>query len=157
MMMKLYKGLRLTASLLFILMSSAVFAQQTRLSGTIIDENGAPVPGVTVVEKGTSNGTNSDNDGKYSLSVSSTAATLVFSFIGYKTQEVPVNNQTVISITLAPDITALQEVLVTGYSSERKQDIVSAVSTLSKAYTVAVPLSNVEQALQGRVAGVQVT
>jgi TonB-dependent starch-binding outer membrane protein SusC len=145
-------------SLLFLLCSSvAVLAQQVQVSGTIIDENGGAVPGVTVVEKGTSNGTNSDNDGKYTLNVSGSSATLVFSFIGYKTQEVPVNNQTSINISLAPDITALQEVLVTGYSSERKQDIVSAVSVVSKAYTVAIPVSNVEQALQGRVAGVQVT
>jgi TonB-linked SusC/RagA family outer membrane protein len=143
--------------LLWFCSSLTVQAQQARVSGTVLDENASPVPGVTVVEKGTSVGTNTDNDGKYVLNVSSSAATLVFSFIGYKTQELAVNNQTVLNISLVPDITALQEVLVTGYSSERKQDIVSAVSTLSKAYTVAIPVSNIEQALQGRVAGVQVT
>ncbi len=156
MMMNLYQKLRLIVLLLFVFTSTALLAQ-TRVSGTIIDENGTPVPGVTVVEKGTSNGTNTDNDGKYSLNVSSTTATLVFSFIGYKTQEVPVGNQTAINVSMVPDIQALQEVLVTGYSSERKQDIVTAVSTISKAYTTAIPLSNVEQAIQGRVAGVQVT
>src|SRR5258706_15616840 len=103
-MMKLYKRWRLIVSLLFLLTSTASFAQQSKVSGSIIDENGAPVPGVTVVEKGTSNGTNSDNDGKYTLNVTGSGATLVFSFIGYKTEEVAVSNQTDIKVTLNPDI-----------------------------------------------------
>jgi len=156
MMIKFYKRVRLIVSLLLILTSTALFAQ-TKVGGSIRDENGAPLPGVTIVEKGTSNGTNTDNEGKYVLNVSGTGATLVISFIGYKTQEIAVNNQTAVNVSLAPDITALQEVLVTGYTSERKQDIVSAISTVSKVYTTAIPVGNVEQALQGRVAGVQVT
>src|SRR5258708_20598126 len=156
MMMKFYKRVRLIVSLLLILTSAALFAQ-TKVGGSIRDENGAPLPGVTIGEKGTSNGTDTDNEGKYALNVSGTGATLVISIIGYKTQEIAVNNQTAINISLAPDITALQEVLVTGYTSERKQDIVSAISTVSKVYTTAIPMGNVEQALQGRVAGVQVT
>src|SRR3981189_374376 len=80
--------------LLWFCSSLTVQAQQARVSGTVLDENASPVPGVTVVEKGTSVGTNTDNDGKYVLNVSSSAATLVFSFIGYKTQELAVNNQT---------------------------------------------------------------
>lgn len=155
--MRSRSGVRPVVILLLLCASLSVWAQQVKVSGTILDENGAPVPGVTVVEKGSSNGTNTDNDGKYSLNVSGSGAIIVFSFIGYKTQEIPVGNQTTIDVSLAPDITALQEVLVTGYSSERKQDIVTAVSTLSKTNTVAIPLSNIEQALQGRVSGVQVT
>jgi len=155
-MMKLYKRWRLIVSLLFLLTSTASFAQQSKVSGSIIDENGAPVPGVTVVEKGTSNGTNSDNDGKYTLNVTGSGATLVFSFIGYKTEEVAVNNQTDIKVTLNPDIKALQEVVVTGYSVDQRRDITGAVSTVkAKALTI-VPSGNVEQQLQGRVAGVTV-
>src|SRR6185295_5729530 len=127
MMMKLFKRGRLAAGLLLMLASTSLFAQQTKVSGTILDENNAPLPGVTIVEKGTSNGTNSDNNGKYTLNVSGGDVTLVFSFIGYKTEEVAVANQSLINVSLAQDVTALQEVLVTGYTSERKQDIVSAV------------------------------
>jgi TonB-linked SusC/RagA family outer membrane protein len=150
-------GMRLAFAALLFFSSAVAALAQTRVAGTIVDENNVPIPGVTIVEKGTNNGTNSDNDGKYTINVAGSDATLVFSFIGYRTQEVAVNNQTSVNVSMAPDITALQEVLVTGYTSERKQDIVSAVSTVSKAYTTAIPLSNVEQALQGRIAGVQVT
>jgi len=138
------------------LTSTALFAQQTRVSGSIVDENGAPLPGVTVLEKGTSNGTNSDNDGKYTLNVASSSATLVISFIGYKTQEIAVNNQTAINFSLVPDVTALQEVVVTGYTVDQRRDITGAVSTVKARALSVVPSGNVEQQLQGRVAGVTV-
>lgn len=114
------------------------------------------MPGVNVVIKGTQNGTVTDGTGAFALSVAPDAV-LVFSFIGYKTIEEPINGRTSISVSMQNDLINLEEVVVTGYASERRQDIVSAVSTLSSANTVAIPVSNVEQAIQGRVAGVQVT
>ncbi|WP_333819482.1 SusC/RagA family TonB-linked outer membrane protein [Ohtaekwangia sp.] len=155
-MKKLYRGLSFMAIILLILGSVPALAQSTRVSGTVKDETGEPVPGVSILEKGTSNGTTTDTEGKYSLNVSGPNAVLVFSFIGYVTQEVPVNNQTTIDLSLGADVQSLQEVVVTGYVSERKQDIVAAVSTLSARNTTAIPISNVEQAMQGRVPGVQV-
>lgn len=151
-----YFWLRVSLVIGVLAISTALTAQAQSVSGTILDESGQPVPGVSILEKGTTNGTSSDNDGKYSLNTTTPNPVLVFSFIGYKTQEIPVSNRSSVSVNLEPDVTALNEVVVTGYTSERKQDIVAAVSTISTKNTVAVPVSNVEQAIQGRVAGVQV-
>lgn len=157
-MKKLYNNwLRLFTLLMAMSVATVSYAQKITVSGIVSDEAGQPAPGVSVLEKGTTNGTTTDVTGKYTISVSSTGATLVFSFIGMKTQEVDVTGRTTADVTLAAEVTSLEEVVVTGYASERKQDIVSAVSTISAANTVAVPVSNVEQAIQGRVAGVQVT
>lgn len=157
-MKKLYNNwLRLFTLLLTMSIATVSYAQKTTVTGTVSDETGQPAPGVSVLEKGTTNGTTTDVSGKYVLSVNSAGATLVFSFIGLKTQEIDVTNRTTADVAMESEVTSLNEVVVTGYASERKQDIVSAVSTISASNTVAVPVSNVEQAIQGRVAGVQVT
>jgi TonB-linked SusC/RagA family outer membrane protein len=130
-------------------------AQDATITGIVTDENGTGMPGVNVVVKGTQNGTVTDADGAYTIMAPPTAS-LVYTFIGYKTLEEPVNSRTSINIALQSDYVNLQEVVVTGYASERRADIVSAVSTLSQTNTVAIPVPNVEQAIQGRVAGVQV-
>lgn len=133
---------------------SQLFAQSQRVSGKITDEAGQAVPGASILEKGTTNGSVSDANGDYALNVAGPNAVLVISFIGYKSQEINVGGRTTIDVKMDQDVTALQEVIVTGYTSERKQDLVSAVSQISAANTVAIPVSNVEQAMQGRVAGV---
>src|SRR5258708_4765837 len=156
-MRKKYKKTRFIAFLFFAtLLAFPGVAQQRQISGIVKDDTGAAIPGVNVLLKGTSNGTNTDSDGKFSINISDESAVLVISFIGFTTQEISVANRTTIDVGLTPDVKSLQEVVVTGYASERKQDIVSAISTLSAARTVAVPVPNVEQALQGRVAGVTV-
>lgn len=139
---------------LAMMLSVNLFAQSFRVSGKITDEAGQPVPGASVLEKGTTNGTVSDAEGSYNLSVAGENAVLVISFIGYKSIEINIGGRAVIDLKMEQDVTALQEVVVTGYASERKQDLVSAVSQVSAANTVAIPVSNVEQAMQGRVAGV---
>ncbi len=128
---------------------------QVNLSGTVTDETGQGLPGVSLLVLGTNTGTSTDNDGKYSLSVAGDA-TLVVSFIGYKTQEINVNNRTLINVTLEPDVASLQEVVVTGYTTENRREVTGAVSTLKPRELVAVPSGNVEQQLQGRVPGVTV-
>ena len=142
--------------LLWLCSSVALLAQDRTVTGTVKDESGSPLPGVNVLVKGTASGTVTDTNGSFKINAKETDV-LVVSFIGFKTTEVGVGTQTNIEIGLAPDVTSLSEVIVTGYGSERKQDIISAVSTISAANTTAIPLSNVEQAMQGRVAGVQVT
>lgn len=139
---------------LFMALSVQLFAQSVRVSGKITDESGQAVPGASILEKGTTNGTVSDANGDYALSVAGENATIIISFIGYKSQEINVGGRSTIDVKMEQDVTALQEVVVTGYASERKQDLVSAVSQVSSANTVAIPVSNVEQAMQGRVAGV---
>jgi len=155
-MKKLYKSLSFTAALLLMLASVAL-AQERVVSGTVTDETGSGMPGVNVLVKGTSTGTATDVSGKFSLSVPGNDAVLVFTFVGYTSQEETVGTRSTIDVSMKQDASTLEEVVVTGYTSERKQDLVSAVSQVSAGNTVAIPVSSVDQAIQGRVAGVQVT
>lgn len=151
----LYKiWMRLGLTIGMVALTVTLFAQGT-VTGTITDESGAGLPGVSILVKGTTNGTSTDNDGRFSLTVPADA-TLVISFIGYKTQEVAVGGRSVIDLSLEPDIAALEEVVVTGYTTENRREVTGAVSTLKPREIVAVPSGNVEQQLQGRVPGVTV-
>ncbi len=127
------------------------------ISGTITDERGDALPGVNVLEKGTSNGSSSDGEGRFRINVEDNNAVLVFSFIGYATQEVAVGNRTEFNISLQPDATSLEEVVVVGYGTQRKSSVVAAISTVSSKEINALPVPSVEQALQGRAPGVIVT
>ncbi len=128
------------------------------ITGAITDEGGGALPGVNVVLKGTTSGTTADADGRYSLSLpdGSGSGTLVFSFIGFRTQEVPIGNRTVINVTLAADVEALGEVVVVGYGTQQRRDLTGAIGSISEKEIKAVPVNTFQQALQGRVAGVQV-
>lgn len=126
------------------------------VTGTITDETGQPLPGVNVVEKGTTNGTSSDANGKYALNVENNAV-LVFSFIGYVTQELPVNNQTVLDIAMAPDVKSLNEVVVVGYGTQEKKDLTGSVSSIDSELLASRQSLQVSDALQGTMAGVTVT
>ncbi|WP_282162921.1 SusC/RagA family TonB-linked outer membrane protein [Ulvibacterium marinum] len=128
---------------------------QTTISGTITDSGGVPLPGANVVEKGTTNGTQTDFDGNYTLNVDANA-TLVVSYLGFQTQEVSVNGQSTVNVTLAEDAAALDEVIVTGYQTESKRETTAAVSIVKAEELAAIPSGNVEQQLAGRVAGVTV-
>jgi len=141
--------------LFFLCLSTAAFAQQ-RVSGSITDETGSTVPGVSILEKGTTNGTTTDNDGKYSLNVAGSNSILVFSFIGYTTQEINVGSQTTIDLPLALDVKSLEEVVVTGYSIDKRRELTGSVSTVKPKDMSFAPSGNVEQMLQGRVPGVTV-
>ncbi len=125
------------------------------ISGKISDENGDALPGATIQEKGTTNGTITDIDGNYSLSVSE-EATLVISFVGYEAREIPVNGRSVIDVSLAQDLTALDEIVVVGYGTVKKSDLTGSVSSVKAEELVAYPAVGAVQALQGRAAGVQV-
>ena len=127
-----------------------------QISGTVTSQDdGMPLPGVTVLVSGTSQGTATDFDGNYILENVSGDATLVFSYIGYKTQEVQVNNRSVIDVALAGDAAQLDEIVVTGYSRERKVDVTGAITVVDLAPVEGQSLSsgNAMQALQGRVPG----
>jgi TonB-linked SusC/RagA family outer membrane protein len=156
-MEKVYKCLRLTSLVwVFLLSTVAAYAQDRNVSGTVSDETGSPMPGVNVLIKGTTTGTATDGDGKYTLSVPANA-TLVFTFVGYTTSEVPVGSQTVVDVAMNPDATTLSEIVVTGYSSQRKQDITGAVSVVKLDELQNIQASNIGQKLEGRAAGVTMT
>jgi len=132
------------------------FTQAQEVTGTVSDANG-PLPGASVVEKGTTNGTQTDFDGNFILEVGENA-TLMFSYIGYSTTEIVVGEQTILNVTLAEDAQALDEVVIIGYGkSVRKEDLTGAVSVVGVKDLEKSPLINVDQALQGRASGVQLT
>lgn len=134
-----------------------VRAQEVTVTGTITDsENGESLPGATVTVEGTSNGTITDIDGKYSLKVDANAI-LVFSFVGYDTQEIPINGQTQIDVDLLLDMQALEEVVVVGYTSKKKKDLVGSISVVDMEEIGKIVYANPLQALQGRVSGVTFT
>lgn len=123
------------------------------LKGTIISEEGEPMPGVNILEKGTSNGTTTDSEGKYTLSVSDGQATIVYSFIGYITQEVAVNNRTTVDLVLMPDVQNLEEVVVVGYGEQKKVNLTGSVATVSGDALTDVPVANTTTALAGKLPG----
>ena len=103
---------------------------EVQVSGTVNDENGQPLPGANILEKGTTNGTTSDVNGNFSLTVMGESSVLIFSFIGYTSQEVPVGNKTTFDIQLQPDLRTLNEVVVVGYGTVRKSDLTGSVSSV---------------------------
>lgn len=111
--------------LLFISMAGA-WAQGLSVKGRVMDDKGEGLPGVTILLKGTTNGTTTDPAGNYNLSLPNGTGTLVVSFIGYNSQEVALNNRTAIDFNLTSDAKALEEVVVVGYGTQRKRDITSA-------------------------------
>ncbi|WP_417885109.1 SusC/RagA family TonB-linked outer membrane protein [Zunongwangia sp.] len=144
----------LTFMLLFVVQMS--FAQQRTVTGIVTDEEGLPLPGVNVIEKGTNNGVQTDFDGKYSIAVEQ-GSVLTFSYVGFATQQKTVNS-TSINVTLSVDAAALDEVVVTGYGSRSKELSTSAVSNISsEEIENFVPSTSLDNVLQGKAAGVQVT
>lgn len=126
------------------------------INGTVTDASGEPIPGVTVSIQGTSTGTATDMDGRYSI-VAPEGSTLVFSFIGFETQQIAVANQTVVNVTLMEDMASLEEVVVVGYGTQKKANLTGAVSTISSSDIENRPVSNVALALQGLSPGLSVT
>lgn len=144
-------------SLLVTLISLSVSAQNVTVTGTVKDKTGESVIGASVVEKGnTGNGTITDIDGNYSLSVPSNA-TLVFSYVGMTTQEIHVKGQTIVNVTMSDDAQALEEVVVIGYGSVKRKDLTGSVATVSSDALAAVPVATATEALTGKMAGVQIT
>lgn len=138
------------------LSGNLLFAQaSSKITGKVLDaESAAPIPGVNVVIKGTSEGTTTDTEGKFVLNVSDQNAVLVFSFIGFKTVEVPVGSQTVLDVSLSADIESLSEVVVVGYGETKKESLSSAITSVKGKDLVMSPQANLSNSFAGRVSGV---
>ncbi|PRY02929.1 TonB-linked SusC/RagA family outer membrane protein [Pontibacter ummariensis] len=141
--------------LLFLSVTSAL-AQGVTVQGKVTDEGGAVLPGVTVVLKGTSIAAPTGADGVYSINVPDGSGTLIFSYIGFQNKEVPINNRSTVNVQLGADAKALEEVVVVGYGSQLKKEVTGAVQTISTKEIKDIPVSQVTQKVQGRVAGVQI-
>jgi len=142
----------LAISATLMLVTQFVFAQ-VPIKGKIKDETGAALVGASVVEKGTTNGSTTDVEGVYSLQVKDANAVLVFSFIGYLTEEVQVGSQTSIDITLTPDIAALQEIVVIGYGSQKSTDVTGAVVSVKSKDFLVGKIQDATDMIKGKIAG----
>ncbi|GAB3797875.1 TonB-dependent receptor [Spirosoma humi] len=127
------------------------------LSGSVTDEGGSKLPGVSVVVKGTNRGTTTDANGQFRMTLLTGDDILVFSFVGYLSQEVTVGNQTALNIMLATDTKNLNEVVVVGYGTQKRSDLTGSISSVKAEEVRNLPVRSVNEALQGRAAGVQVT
>ncbi len=146
----------LFATVMFL--SAAVHAQNFSVQGTVTgSDDGLPMTGVNVVVKGGAAGASTDIDGQYSLKVNAGTDSLVFSYLGYVTQTVGINSRAVVDVVLALDVAILDDIVVVGYGTQKKSDLTGAVSSVRGSDLTKIPAASPVQALQGKVAGVQVT
>lgn len=147
------KVLVLTA---FLFLSNLMFAQQKNISGTVTDSKGEPIIGASILAKGSTSGTITDLDGKFTLGVPSSTKVLVVSYVGMKTQEVSLSGSTV-KVVLEDDAKTLDDVVVIGFGSVRKKDLTGSVASIKSEALASIPVSNVSEALTGKLAGVRLT
>ena len=143
-------------TLFMVLLVQFSFAQEKTITGTVVDEDGLPLPGVNVIEKGTRNGVQTNFDGKYSIKVDE-GKVLVFSYVGFTSKEQMVGTSNILNVTLVVDAAALDEVVVTGYSTQKKSDITGSVVKVDDEVLKSFASPTVDQALQGNVAGLTVS
>ena len=148
---------RIAILLLFVFSNFQLFAQGQTVNGTVKEADGSPLPGATVQIKGTTRGTQTDVGGAYTIPNVPASSTLVFSFIGKTVQEIAVGNRTTVDATLIDDSKSLQEVVVVGYGSQRRQDVTGAIASISSADFQKGNIVNPEQLVAGKLAGVSIT
>jgi iron complex outermembrane receptor protein len=157
-MSSFYLSVRRNLTVLLLLLSLTALAQERAVSGKVTSaDDGAPVPGANVLEKGTSNGTTTDMDGNFRISVASESSVLVFSFVGFSSQEVAVGNQTQLNVVLQSDITTLSEVVITGYGQQEKRDVTGVVTEVKATSFNKGNIISPDQLIAGKIAGVQIT
>ena len=151
------KNMRTLLLMIFAALSLSVSAQTITLNGNVKDTTGEPIIGASIVEKGnTTNGTITDLDGNFSLKVPANA-TVVISYIGMKTQEIAIKGKSKIDVTLSDDAKSLDEVVVIGYGTAKRKDITGSVASVNSETLAAIPVASATEALQGKMAGVQIT
>jgi len=144
----------LILSFLFVFGGLSISAQTYEINGTITDAAGGPLPGVTIVVKNTTKGASSDFDGNFTISQVSKGDILVFSYIGFTTKEIIINDASILNVVLDEDTQSLDEVVVVGYGTQKKSVVTGAISSVKAEDLEGLPVERVEQALQGRVSGV---
>ncbi|MDO6737157.1 TonB-dependent receptor [Wenyingzhuangia sp. 2_MG-2023] len=138
------------------IMSFAAFAQEISVSGNVTDDTGFPIPGANIIEKGTNKGVITDFDGNFIINNVKKGATLTFSYIGYTTQNVVIGSNSNLKIILKQDLAQLEEVVVVGYGTQKKSVVTGAISGVKESELEDLPITRVEQTLQGRVSGVTI-
>lgn len=143
--------------LALLLFCASIAEAQVAVTGRVTDETGEALPGTNVLVKGSTTGTTTDSDGKYSIEVPAGDGVLVFSFIGYETAEVNIGGQSTINVSLVPSMESLSEVVVVGYGTQRQEAVTGSVASIKGDVMREVPASNITQALQGRLPGVELS
>ena len=158
MLLQLFTWQIANANNLNALQNSSMPGQQPtgQITGKVTDETGSPLPGVSVIIKGTTTGTVTNSDGEYQIKKTENAQALVFSFIGMETKEIDIANQSIIDVTLEEESTWLSEVVAVGYGIKQKKDLTGAVSVVEVEDISNIPVAGVDQMMQGRVAGVNI-
>ncbi|TYR37260.1 TonB-dependent receptor [Sphingobacterium phlebotomi] len=156
MIPSLRNRLKYLIALLMIAFSGALHAQQSHVKGNVSSTNGTSLEGVSVSVKNTTHTAATDGNGNYTLNLSTSGAVLIFKYIGYATQEIPLNGRTTLDVTLEPEDKTLSEVVVIGYGSLRKSDLTGSVASIKAEDLTKGSNINMQQALQGRVPGVQI-
>ena len=144
------------AFLVVLMLSSSLIFAQNSISGSVSDENNNPIPGATIVVEGTNTGVVTDFDGNYQINAS-TGDQLTFSSLGFGSQTITVGNQNQINVTLMSSVDILDEVVVSGYQTQQRRSLSGAIGTVDTDEAFKTQVTNAAEALQGRVAGVQVT
>ncbi|WP_420316583.1 SusC/RagA family TonB-linked outer membrane protein [Ekhidna sp.] len=152
---ELKSKVRVALILVLVLCTSTASWAQNTVSGKVVDESGEGIPGVTVLEKGTANGAITNVDGSYTVSVGSNAV-LVYTFVGFKAEEITVGDRSTIDVTLQEDLEELEEVIVVGYGTQKKSHLTGAISKVENKKLDQLPLSRVDDALIGQVSGVNI-
>lgn len=142
--------------LIFLLGTASVSWAQTFVTGAVTDEQNSPLPGATVLEKGTTNGTTTDLDGNFTIEIADQNTILVISYVGYTTKELPLNGQSNVAIQLAEDATQLEEIVVVGYGTQKKSDVTGSISSIKSEDFNQGVVANPGQLMQGKLAGVNV-
>src|SRR5665647_1969635 len=152
------KWTRIFLSLVFLMvMSTGMAFAQKSISGKVTDESGSSVPGVSVVVKGTTTGTITDADGKFSLTAPANATTLSFSFIGMISVDMPIGQNNVINVTMKSETIGVEEVVVVGYGTRLKEQLTGSVSTMSDKQLKVSTAPSVVSRMQGQISGVTIT
>jgi len=145
------------ASTVLLFFFSAAFSQQKTVTGRVTDQDAKPLSNATVTVKGTNVSTTTNADGQYSITLPANANTLVFSYVGYQVNETNIQGNNSVSITMQPQSNSMNEVVVIGYGVTKRKDVTGAISSVTASQIEKVPVTTLDQALQGRAAGVQIT
>lgn len=150
------KHLNLKLMLLLLLQFGIVNAQNQKVKGVVKDASGEPLIGVNVLLKGGTVGAITDLDGAFDLIVNDDKSVLVFSFVGFETKEVPVKGRNFLTVTLTEDNTQLEEIVVVGYGTQKRQEITGSVASVSRKEIMTVSTANITNALQGKIPGLNI-
>ncbi|TXG39524.1 SusC/RagA family TonB-linked outer membrane protein [Seonamhaeicola maritimus] len=142
--------------ILFVSISWCALSQELSISGIVQDESGMPLPGVNVLEKGTNNGAVTNFDGNFTMNNLNVGTALTFSYVGYVTQEVAISHDSRLTVVLIEDLAQLDEVVVVGYGTQKKSVVTGAISGVKQSELEDLPITRVEQTLQGRVSGITI-